>query len=43
MIGDETAQLRWLTVDEVRAAMDETYAVRALDAYVVAVLGMTTG
>lgn len=30
--SDETAQLRWLTRDGVRAAMDEAYAVRVLDA-----------
>jgi 8-oxo-dGTP diphosphatase len=30
--GGETAQLRWLTTDEVRAVMDEAYAVRVLDA-----------
>ncbi len=28
----ETAQIRWLTRDEVRDAMDEAYAVRVLDA-----------
>jgi 8-oxo-dGTP diphosphatase len=30
--GPETAQLRWLTLDQTRDAMDEAYAVRILDA-----------
>ncbi|WP_239377068.1 hypothetical protein [Frankia sp. Cj5] len=30
--SDETSRLRWISPDEIRASMDEAYAVRLLDA-----------